>query len=236
MPATMRSTIVYDIEVAGFAWDEVDEITRGYLLEREHDTQARETVPERTALVPGLGKIVAIGMWLVGEDRGLLLQEGPDQDERTMEKVPGAKIFRGSERRILEKFWQTVTHKAQGQPSRLVTYNGRSYDGPMLMIRSAQLGLPAERDLVGYRYDIADHCDLQDVLTFMGSTYPRYSLDFWCRRFEIESPKGKIDGSQIARAYRQGRIDDIGEYCLRDVRATAELYSKLADTILPLLG
>jgi hypothetical protein len=38
----------------------------------------------------------------------------------------------------------------------------------------------------------------------------------------------------VARAYRDGRIEDIGEYCLRDVRATAELYSKLAPTLLPL--
>ena len=57
----------------------------------------------------------------------------------------------------------------------------------------------------------------------MGATRDRYSLEYWCRRFDVESPKGSIDGSQVARVYRQGRIDDIGEYCLRDVRATAEL-------------
>ncbi len=38
----------------------------------------------------------------------------------------------------------------------------------------------------------------------------------------------------MARAYRDGRIDEIGEYCLRDVRATAELYRKVAQTLLPL--
>ena len=56
----------------------------------------------------------------------------------------------------------------------------------------------------------------------------------WCRRFDVESPKGSIDGSQVARAYRDGRIEDIGEYCLRDVRATAQLYKKLENTLLPL--
>jgi hypothetical protein len=50
----------------------------------------------------------------------------------------------------------------------------------------------------------------------------------------VESPKGSIDGSQVGRAYREGRIDDIGEYCLRDVRATAELYRKLEHTMIPL--
>ena len=61
-----------------------------------------------------------------------------------------------------------------------------------------------------------------------------YKLDYWCRRFDVESPMGSIDGSQIARAYREGRIEEIGEYCLRDVRATAQLFRRLQDTLLPL--
>ncbi|MEZ6020567.1 MAG: hypothetical protein R3F17_10835 [Planctomycetota bacterium] len=44
-----------------------------------------------------------------------------------------------------------------------------------------------------------------------------------------------IDGTaEVGRAYRDGRIEDIGEYCLRDVRATGQLYRRLADTLLPL--
>ena len=150
-------------------------------------------------------------------------------------KVPRSKLFRGDERALLTKFWDIVTrvNKASRLP-RLVTYNGRSYDGPTLMIRSAQLGIAARRDLVGYRYDISEHADLMDVFDFHGSRWPSYSLDYWCRRFDIESPKGSIDGSQVARAYRDGRIEDIGEYCLRDVRATAQLYRKLETTMLPL--
>jgi hypothetical protein len=36
------------------------------------------------------------------------------------------------------------------------------------------------------------------------------------------------------RAFRDDRIEDIGEYCLRDLRATAQLYRKLETTLLPL--
>jgi hypothetical protein len=75
-----------------------------------------------------------------------------------------------------------------------------------------------------------------DALCFQGASRDRYSLDFWCRRFDIESPKGSIDGSQVARAYRDGRIEDIGEYCLRDVRATCELFRRLDATLLGVLG
>jgi len=229
------SIIAFDIEVAGFAWEEVDEITRGYLVHREHDAEKRAAIPERTALYPGLGKVIAIGMWLVNSehDRGLILLEGAAHEERPWEKVANSKIFRGSEEQLLARFWELVGPGKRGLP-RVVTFNGRGYDGPMLTIRSAQLGIKPSRTLMGNRYSIADHCDLADVLQFQGATRERYSLDYWCRRFDIESPKGSIDGSQVARAYRSGRIDDIGEYCLRDVRATALLYQKLEPTILPL--
>jgi len=227
-------TIAFDIEVAGFPWEEVDEITRGYLLSRESEPEKRDVVPERTGLYPGLGKVIAIGMWLVGEDRGMILLEGRSEETKTWEKVPNTKIFRGDERAILEKFWELVARKAAGGLPRLVTFNGRGYDGPVLTIRSAQLAVKPSRNLLPNRYSVAEHCDLMEVLTFMGATRDRYSLEYWCRRFDIESPKGSIDGSQVARVYRAGRIDDIGEYCLRDVRATAQLYSRIAPTMLPL--
>jgi 3'-5' exonuclease len=229
--------IVFDIEVAGFPWEEVDEITRGYLLNRERDPARRDAVPERTALYPGLGKVVAIGMWLIDEDRGLILLEGEHAEMHPWEKVQHSQIFRGSEAQLLEVFWEKIQAPGKGrrQPQ-VITYNGRGYDGPMLMVRSAQLGVTPSRTLVPNRYAIEDHCDLMDTFSFFGASRDRYSLDYWCRRFDVESPKGSIDGSQVARAYRDGRIEDIGEYCLRDVRATAELYRKVRGTLLPPFG
>lgn len=190
---------------------------------------------DRTALYPGLGKVIAIGMWNVEADTGLILLEGDEAPEQAWEKVPHSKIFRGDEKQILQRFWEIAAWRGtRGPMPRLVSYNGRGYDGPMLSVRSAQLGVRPSRNLVPYRYDIGEHCDLLDVFTFQGATRDRYNLDYWCRRFDVESPKGSIDGSQVGRAYREGRIDDIGEYCLRDVRATAQLYRNLERTLLPL--
>ena len=224
------ATIAFDIEVAGFPWEEVDEITRGYLLARARTPEEREAVSERTALYPGLGKVIAIGMWLVEEQRGMLLLEGETCAPHDWEKVPHSKIQRGSELQLLEAFWQLVNRRGL----RLVSYNGRGYDGPVLMTRSAQLGVRPTLNLAGYRYDLSAHTDLMEVFSFQGAARDHYSLDYWCRRFDIESPKGSIDGSQVGRAYREGRIEEIGEYCLRDVRATAALYRKLEGTLLPL--
>lgn len=224
------TTIAFDIEVVGLPWEEVDESTQKYLLGRARDDDERAAVPERLALVPGLGKVIAIGMWNVEAERGLILLEGESAEQAPWEKVPDSEIFRGDERQLLERFWEIIRSKRP----RLVSYNGRGYDGPVMMVRSAQAGVACARNLVPYRYSIAEHCDLQDVLGFQGARRENYSLDYWCRRFGVESPKDGIDGSQVGQAYHEGRIEEIGEYCLRDVRSTAGLYRKLEPTVLPL--
>jgi len=100
------------------------------------------------------------------------------------------------------------------------------------MIRSAMLGIAPTRNLVPPRYDLTEHLDLMDVLTFHGAARERFSLEYWCRRFGVASPKAVLDGSQVDRAYREGDLDEIADYCLRDCRATAELYRRLESTLL----
>ncbi len=226
----MAQQIAFDIEVAGFHWDEVDEITRGYLLQRAKTEEDRASAPDRTALYPGLGKIIAIGMWNLEKDHGLCLLEGKPAEQQEWKRVQSSDVFRGSEKELLEHFWEIVERKRP----RLISFNGRYYDGPILMIRSAQLGISPSLNLCGNRFNLTTHVDLTEVLSFHGAWREQYKLDYWCRRFDIESPKGSIDGSQVARAYREGRIEEIGEYCLRDTRATAQIYRKLEETLLPL--
>jgi hypothetical protein len=225
--------LAFDIEVAGLEWEEVDEITRGYLLDRAKDEAERSSVPERTALFLGLGKVIAIGMWnLVTDQGGLLLEGEPCPDFVAYERIPGAKVKRGSESDLLREFW-AVTGGRTGQLRKLVSFNGRGYDLPVLAIRSAMLGIKPSRSIDGKPWELREkHCDLVDVFSFGGAVRERFKLDYWCRRFGVESPKTKLDGSQVGRAYREGAIEDIGEYCLRDTRATAELYKKLKGTLI----
>jgi hypothetical protein len=73
-----------------------------------------------------------------------------------------------------------------------------------------------------------------EVFNFQGTVRESYSLEYWCRRFDVESPKGSIDGSQVARVYRQGRIDDIGEYVCATCARRRSCTRRLESTILPL--
>ncbi|MFT7669573.1 MAG: hypothetical protein ACI8X5_002278 [Planctomycetota bacterium] len=228
------STITFDIEVAGLPWEEVDESTRDYLKRRERDPSRREAVKDRLALYPGLGKVIAIGMRSSGEKQGTILLEGPEEVElQAWDKVPGASVYRGSEAQLLAKFWQRVAATDGNQAPQLVTYNGRGYDGPVITVRSAQLGIAPSRNLVPDRHATDDHCDLMDAFSFFGATRDRYTLDYWCHRFGVASPKSSIDGSQVGAAYLDGRIEEIGAYCLRDVRATAELFEKVQGSLVP---
>jgi predicted PolB exonuclease-like 3'-5' exonuclease len=94
------------------------------------------------------------------------------------------------------------------------------------MVRSALLGVRPTRNLVPYRYSATDHCDLLDQLTFYGASR-KFSLDFYCKGFGITSPKeGGVTGLDMGMFFEQKRFREIAEYCLGDVRATAELFRR----------
>ncbi|MFQ5748317.1 MAG: ribonuclease H-like domain-containing protein [Planctomycetota bacterium] len=223
--------VAFDIEVAGLEWEELDEATRHYLLNRHPDRDGRETIRNRLALVRGLGRVVSIGMWNLDKDTGAVLVQGSGNKWLDFEVVPGTKVWRGNEREILTEFWRLA-----GEWGTVITYNGRCYDGPVLLIRSAMLEIVPSRSLVGYRYSVQDHCDLMEIFDFHGAVRESFSLDFWCRRFGVESPKGKMDGSMVADKARTGKYDQIAEYCLRDTRATADLFRRVQHTLVPLFS
>ena len=104
------------------------------------------------------------------------------------------------------------------------------------MIRSAIHGVVPKRDLVGYRYRFHPNCDLREALKFCGTVNTRqirFNLDLACKTFGIVSSKTEgMDGRAVETLYRAGRYHDIATYCLEDVRATSELYLRLAPTIL----
>ena len=230
-PDGLRSPIVaFDIEVAGLEWEELDEATRHYLLSRK-SSKGKEDVQNRLALIRGVGRVVSIGIWNLAKDQGAVLVHGSGCKWEDYKDIPGTKVFRGNEREILSEFW-----KLAAEWGTVVTYNGRGYDGPVLMTRSAMLNVAPTRQLTGYRYSIKDHRDLMEMLNFQGAARESYSLDYWCRRFEVESPKGKMDGSMVAAKARAGKYDDIAEYCLRDTRATADLFQRLRNTLIPLFS
>jgi hypothetical protein len=230
--AVRGDTYVVDIETVGTPWKSLDDRTREYLLGRAGTDGEREAVPRRLGLSPGTGRVIVIGMQnITNGPRGGVLVEGEPAD--WSEGGPlGFRRFVGDEQALLTEFWKLVA-----QAGRIVTFNGRMFDGPFLMLRSALLGVRPSLNLAGYRYSIETHCDVAEVLNFHGAVRENFSLDYWCRRFRITSPKEQgLDGSQVQATYEAGGLEDIARYCVRDVVATAGLYAALEQTLLPLFG
>jgi len=127
----------------------------------------------------------------------------------------------GNEKEILEKFWANIKNYRQ-----FITFNGRSFDCPFLLIRSAILAVKATKNLMPYRYGTGEHVDLLEQLTFYGAAR-KFNLDFYCKAFGIESPKSHgLNGHDVPKYFRAGKTLEIAKYCAGDLQATKELYER----------
>jgi DNA polymerase elongation subunit (family B) len=222
--------LVIDIETVGVPWEQHDPYVREYLIKGMSEAEAEEE-KRRGALSPFTGQIVAIGVVNAETKRSCALYAVPGQNELLTKRDGNRTLISGSERLILSKFWDFM-----GKDDRFISFNGRQFDGPFLMIRSAIHGIVPRRDLVGYRYRFHPNCDLREALNFSGTINPRqmrFNLDLACKAFGVTSSKADgMDGRSVETRFRAGRYEDIALYCLDDVRATCELYLKLEPTIL----
>ncbi|MBN1424722.1 ribonuclease H-like domain-containing protein [Candidatus Fermentibacteria bacterium] len=219
------SRVVIDIETVPVDWEGLEPEEQAYLLQNARTDEEQEKVRDQLGLFPLTGRVVAIGMLNPESGKALVLAEGIPGEGAAWAFDEGTEFWTGNEAEILERFWDVV--KRYGQ---IITFNGRSFDGPYLMLRSLVLGVVASRNLVPNRYRLSEHLDLLDVLTLYGGIR-RYSLDFLCRRLGIDSPKGQMRGKDVAEAYRAGRMEDIARYCLEDVRATKQLLDRAEEAL-----
>jgi hypothetical protein len=223
--------LVIDIETVGTPWEEHDPYVREYLIKGMTEAEAEEE-KRRGALSPFTGRIVAIGVVNAETGKSCVFYEVPGQKDIAVRKEDGQRtLISGTERQILEKFWEYLD-----KGDRFISFNGRQFDGPFLMIRSAINGVVPKRDLVGNRYRFHPNCDLREVLNFNGAVnwrQMRFNLDLACKAFGVVSSKeeGK-DGKAVEGMYLAGRYEDIARYCLDDVRATCDLYLRLEKTLL----
>lgn len=219
-------TIIFDIETASYPFESLNESQREYILryaekERTEELRAekREEAIRYTSLYPFTASVVAIGIFDVEKERSFVYFSDPSGEEWTTEEK---KIqYKGvTEKEMLISFWRIAEIA-----DRVITFNGRNFDAPFLMLRSALLKIKPSKNLIGKRYDTTLHIDLLEQFTYFGITR-KFNLDFYCNAFGIESPKSKgISGMEVKTLYEAGRVKDIAVYCGEDVYATYRLYN-----------
>ena len=134
--------MAFDIETyADFAG--LPASTRAYLTRRDEargiGPRDRRAVGNKAALLPGVAQVIAIGLWgaLDGAER-LSLSLVPDLASERAEAFGegGVRLLRfRQEADLLEAFWQRC-EAALRSGRRLVSFHGRSFDGPILALRS----------------------------------------------------------------------------------------------------
>jgi hypothetical protein len=240
-----KTYIVYDIETAGMPIDSFDEARQEYLLRGASTDELRDKKINEMALSPLTGQIITLGLKVMqkAEDGWTEVRSGafmtdpaiPEGEMKTEDLPSGNKMVLCSEVKLLENFWKLLTI----YPSpHLITFNGRGFDAPFVMLRSALLKVKPQFNLMqGTRFNYRDsHTDLLDELCFFnpqqsGATR-RYNFDFVAKAFGVQSPKeAGVDGSRVGELYAEGKYDIISEYCLRDVKATWELYLAMKEFI-----
>jgi DNA polymerase elongation subunit (family B) len=211
--------VVFDIETLAFPLEHFDEKQREYLLKFAKTDEERTEALMRMNLTPFTAKVLAIAMLNPDSNQGKVFYQGPG-DERRMTDDGLVELIPGTESEALEGFWKMISHYGQ-----FITFNGRTFDCPFLMLRSAVLSIRPSRNLMGYRYSASEHCDLLEQLSYYGA-FRKFNLDFYCKSFGIKSPKSEMSGLDMGPLFHEGRFREIAEYCLGDVRATAELFQR----------
>ncbi|HXI72171.1 MAG TPA: 3'-5' exonuclease [Verrucomicrobiae bacterium] len=227
------ATLVFDIETSAQPIENFDEAQQEYLF-READKLAdpaakatkREEITRFMSLWPFTSQVVCIAMLNAETQRGQSLFVADDFEEEAEENALVKFIPCADETELLAQFWE-VAKKYDS----VVTFNGRGFDVPFIYLRSAVLNVPiSKKNWLGYRYAVEPHCDLAEQFTFysvggQGGAARRFNLDFYCKAFGIESPKSAgVTGNDVKELMDAGKFREIAEYCLRDVRATVELY------------
>ena len=183
---------------------ELEPVLRELYERRPGRSRTFDDYTRGTSLNPNWGQILCIGTAL-------------DEEAAT--------IISGTESEMLASFWT----KAQAA-TRIVGHNLIDFDLLFLWKRSVIQHVKPTRskqELSGEQiYDTMKEWACLPAGRG-GGAYSYTGLHELAKIFGLESSKQGIDGSMIYDAYRAGRVQEIHDYCKRDVELTRQVYRRL---------
>jgi predicted PolB exonuclease-like 3'-5' exonuclease len=118
-------------------------------------------------------------------------------------------------REIVKKFWLGVScYKAK-----LVTFNGRAFDMPLLELAAFRYGFSARDYYQNSRNRFNGPIDLCDWMTNFGACRLTGGLDLLAKLLG-KPGKMEVSGEQVYQLYLDGKIQEINDYCLCDTLDT----------------
>lgn len=111
----------------------------------------------------------------------------------------------------------------------LVTFNGRSFDLPVIAARCLRHGVALRRYYqsrdVRFRFSPERHFDLMDHVADFGAAKPA-RLDVVAKLCGMPGKVG-VDGKDVGPLVHAGRLEDVRHYCLCDVAQTAAIFLRV---------
>ena len=154
---------------------------------------------------PVTAQIVTVALLDSETDKGFIYYQTPGKPPERLIENNTEFIGVPHEKQLLELFWAKMEKVEQ-----FITFNGRSFDCPFLIVRSAVQRVKPTKNLMPDRYRSNAHIDLMEKLTFLGASRRRFSLHIWCNalglklkvEIEVKSDEGisqqKVEQTKVA--------------------------------------
>lgn len=126
-------------------------------------------------------------------------------------------VLHGEEQEILKGFWNLAT-----DCNLFVGHNILDFDLRFIYQRSVIHQIRPSREIPFGRFRNAPIYDTMQEWSKWGREHA--SLDSLSKVLGVPSPKENLDGSKVYPYYRAGKLDEICEYCKRDVDSVRQVY------------
>lgn len=132
------------------------------------------------------------------------------------------KTIQNSEKEMLQEFWNIAKNI-----DLFIGFNIIDFDMRFIFQRSIIWGIRPTKYLSFARYRSDPMYDLMYEWS-KWNQQDKISLDTLAKALGLPSSKGgAIEGKDVAKAYEDGRIKEICEYCEKDVEVTRKIYKKM---------